>query len=93
MSQVLLNLPNISCGHCVLTIKRALGPLEGVRAVEVDIANRQVSVDFDAAAVDLDRIEQVLADEDYPVARESGDNSAAAATSEESMAGCACCAG
>lgn len=91
MSQVVLNVPNISCGHCERTIKGALLPLEGVRKADVNIANRQVSVDFDEVAVGLERIEQVLADEDYPVVQESGEHSETGAGEEEAAESCACC--
>lgn len=92
MSRVSLNVPNISCGHCERTIKNALTPVEGVRKIDVDIANQQVSVDFDETIVGLERIEQILADEDYPVAAESGDRSEASTGTDETVEGCACCA-
>lgn len=88
MSQVVLNVPNISCGHCERTITGALSPVEGVRKVDVDIASRQVRVNFDETAVGLERIEQILAEEDYPVARESSAPSNADAGQEEATESC-----
>ena len=62
-----LTVPNISCEHCERTVTEALTPLEGVRQVRVDIPAKQVSVEFDEALVDVDRMKAVLADEEYPV--------------------------
>ena len=67
MSNVILSVPDISCEHCEKTITEALGSRAGVRAVHVDIPARQVSLDYDEGAIDIDDVRQILADEDYPV--------------------------
>ena len=67
MATNVLNIPDISCGHCQATITNALTPLDGVQAVNVDIPTRQVTVEYDPTIVDLDRMKEVLAEEDYPV--------------------------
>jgi copper chaperone len=67
VSHVILNVPDISCEHCEHTITASLMPLAGVRAVSVDIPSRRVSVDYDEATVDVDRLKEVLQEEDYPV--------------------------
>jgi len=36
--------PNISCGHCVMTIKRELTVLPGVVDVDADADTKQVTV-------------------------------------------------
>ena len=36
--------PNISCNHCVMTIERELGELEGVASVDADIETKNVTV-------------------------------------------------
>ena len=68
MTTSLLSVPDISCEHCERAITNALQPLEGVRSVKVDIPAHQVSVEFDEAAIGLERIKEVLAEEEYPVA-------------------------
>lgn len=69
MATVTLKAPNISCGHCVMAIKKAVGRLEGVSRVEGDPATKLVTVDYDPAKVDLAKIEEAMADEGYPVAK------------------------
>jgi copper chaperone len=68
MATSILNVPDISCEHCERTITAALQPEDGIDAVAVDIPARQVRVDYDPAEISVDRIKEVLADEDYPVA-------------------------
>ncbi len=68
MATSVLNVPDISCEHCERTITGALTPVAGVRSVSVDIPARQVRVDYDEAQVKVDRLTDILADEDYPVA-------------------------
>jgi copper chaperone len=67
MASVVLNVPDISCEHCEKTITRALSPLEGVRQVRVDIARRQVTLDYEASAIDVERVKEILLQEEYPV--------------------------
>lgn len=67
MSNVTLNVPDISCEHCERTITNTLQPVAGVRTVHVDIPARQVSVDYDDAQVSVDRMKELLRDEEYPV--------------------------
>ena len=68
MAQVILTVPDISCGHCEATVKRALAPVAGVRAVSVDIPSKKVTVLYDDRQADVERFKAVLAEEDYPVA-------------------------
>ena len=67
MARVVLNVPDISCEHCQNTITKALKPIEGVQGVNVDIPTKQVTVEYDEAAIGVDRIEDILEEEDYPV--------------------------
>jgi len=67
MSNVTLNVPDISCEHCERAITNALTPVEGVRTVSVDIPAKQVRVDYDEAQVNVEKMKDVLQEEDYPV--------------------------
>jgi copper chaperone len=76
MAQTIFHVPDITCGHCQLTITKALTPLAGVRSVAVDIATKRVTVDYDETAVGEGRLQEVLAEEDYPVASVAAPSSA-----------------
>ena len=67
MATSVLNVPDISCGHCQATITKALSPLPGVQSVDVDVPTKKVTVEYDPSVVQVDRMKDVLAEEDYPV--------------------------
>ncbi len=67
MAKVTLNVPDISCEHCERTITNALTPVEGVRAVRVDIPAKRVEVEYDDAAIDVNKMKGILQEEEYPV--------------------------
>lgn len=68
MATAVLDVPDISCEHCERAIKGALTPIAGVRTVSVDIPGKQVQVEYDQRQVSVDRMKEVLQEEDYPVA-------------------------
>ena len=68
MQSITLVAPDISCAHCVATVKQAVGALPGVARVAVDPATKQVEVAFDANRLSHAEIEAALADAGYPVA-------------------------
>lgn len=67
VEQTTLTAPDMSCGHCEMTITRALGALDGVQRVEANAATKQVTVAFDPSRVSLAQIETALDEEGYPV--------------------------
>lgn len=67
MARSRLSIPDMSCGHCEANIKKALQGLEGVDGVSVDLPGRKVDVSYDESRLSLDRIREILAEEDYPV--------------------------
>lgn len=60
-----LSIPNISCGHCVMSIKKELSEMEGVAKVEGDPASKSVTLEWDAPAT-LDKIKEALNEINYP---------------------------
>jgi copper chaperone CopZ len=67
MTTVTYTIPNISCGHCVHTIKSEVSELPGVNTVEADIAAKVATITFDAPATEQ-KIKALLAEINYPVA-------------------------
>jgi copper chaperone len=56
--------PNISCNHCMMTIKRELGELEGIVNVTGDVETRTVTVEWDSPAT-WDSIKALLTEINY----------------------------
>ena len=69
MESTTLIAPDISCEHCQHAIEGAVGTLEGVSQVKVDIRAKVVHIDYDPEIVTLAKIEEVLDDTGYTVAK------------------------
>ena len=67
-THVVLNVPTVSCNHCKMAIENAVGAVAGVEVVEVDVAEKTITIDFETDAVSLESIEKTVADEGYEVA-------------------------
>ena len=60
-----LSIPNISCGHCVMSIKKELGEMEGVSNVEGDPASKSITLEWEVPAT-LEKIRETLKEINYP---------------------------
>ena len=65
MQTVTYTIPNISCGHCVHTIKMEVADLEGVSQVDADMEAKQATISFEAPATE-EKIKSLLAEINYP---------------------------
>ena len=62
----LLKVKGMSCQHCVMSVTKALGQLDGVKNVQVDLAKGEVRFD-NTKEIASDRIERVISDAGYEV--------------------------
>ena len=67
MESKTITVPNISCGHCVMTIQNELSELQGVSKVEGDPNTKEITVNWDAPAT-LEKIKSHLQEINYPAA-------------------------
>lgn len=67
MDQITLQVPDISCNHCVMTVEEAVGELSGVGSVTANESTKQVQVTYDANRVSPTQIEAALDDAGYSV--------------------------
>lgn len=51
MTDKVLSVPTVHCDHCVSSISSAVGALEGVEKVAVDLGRKDVTVSFDEGRV------------------------------------------
>jgi formate dehydrogenase gamma subunit len=61
-----LKVKGMSCQHCVMSVTKALGQLEGIKNVQVDLAKGEVRFD-NTKEVASDRIEKAIEDAGYEV--------------------------
>jgi copper chaperone CopZ len=65
MSEVTLSIPNISCNHCVMTVKRESGFVPGAEYVSGDVESK--SATFEVASDEaLAVLKATLAEAGYP---------------------------
>lgn len=66
MTTVTYIISNISCKHCVQTIKNEVGELPGVLSVEADAASKKATISFEDPATE-EEIKALLTEINYPV--------------------------
>ncbi|MGH2812279.1 MAG: copper ion binding protein [Actinomycetota bacterium] len=67
MTEQVLSVPQVHCDHCISSIEGAVGALEGVSRVKVDLDRKDVSVEFDDTSTGLDRIVEAIEEQGYDV--------------------------
>ncbi len=70
MQSKTFQVPNISCGHCVMTIKNEISDLTGVKKVDADKNTRMVTVEWDDPAT-WEQIKKLLVEINYAPSAES----------------------
>ncbi len=69
IDNIIFTVPDMSCSHCENSIKKAVGTLNGVENVIVDLASKKVSVEFEPAKVSAETIRNSIEDQGYEVKR------------------------
>jgi copper chaperone len=67
MESKTFSVPNISCGHCVMSIKNELNEIQGVSNVEGNPEEKKITVEWETPAT-LEKIKSTLKEINYPAA-------------------------
>lgn len=62
-----LSVNGMSCEHCVKAVKGAVGNLNGVDSVNVDLKGKKATVEFDPEKVTVEQIKDAIEDQGYDV--------------------------
>jgi copper chaperone len=65
ITQETIKVEGMSCGHCVMRVKKAIEGLEGVKKVDVSLENKQAVVEFDEGKIDVEKIKAVVKETGY----------------------------
>ncbi|MDJ0925513.1 MAG: cation transporter [Acidimicrobiia bacterium] len=68
MTEVTLNVPDISCDHCKMSIESAVNELSGIESAVVDIAGRTVAIAYDEGTQTRQAIVTAIEEQGYEVA-------------------------
>lgn len=63
---VTLSVPGMNCPVCPITVKKALGRVPGVSAVDVHFVRKEVVVTFDDTKTNAEMLTKATADAGYP---------------------------
>jgi copper chaperone len=62
-----LSVKGMSCNHCVDSIKKSVGALQGVYNVQVDLDSKKVTVDYENEKTNIEFIKETIEDQGYEV--------------------------
>ena len=65
MESQTFHIPNISCGHCTMTIENELKEMDGITDVKSNVADKTVAVQWQAPATEV-QIRATLKEINYP---------------------------
>jgi copper chaperone len=66
MSEITLKIDGMSCGHCVMSVKKAIDGVEGVSTSDVEVGSAKVT--YDESKTDSDAIAGAVTSAGYKVA-------------------------
>lgn len=67
MATTILKVEGMSCQHCVKAVTGAVGEVDGVSNVSVDLEAKTVTVDHDSDKAPIDKIKFEIEDQGYDV--------------------------
>ena len=67
MTEIVISIQGMNCGHCVKAVERALDSLPGILSREVRVGSARIA--HDEARIDEDAIRQAIEGEGYKVVR------------------------
>ncbi|PAE09198.1 copper-binding protein [Terribacillus saccharophilus] len=65
--EMTLQVNGMTCGHCEKAVKGALGELEGIQGVDVDLASGKVDVVYDDTFVTKNEMKEAIEEQGYDV--------------------------
>ncbi|MDA8234577.1 MAG: copper chaperone CopZ [Clostridia bacterium] len=67
METVVLKVEGMSCGHCKASVEKALKGLNGVGNATVNLEAKNVTVEYDGSAVNVEAMQKAIEDVGYEV--------------------------
>ena len=67
MEKAIINVEGMSCSHCVNAVTKAVGSLDGVAGVLVNLEGKTATVEYDSDKTNLEAIKVAIEEEGYDV--------------------------
>lgn len=65
--KTILTVNGMSCSHCVNAVKKAVGSLNGVDNVDVELEGKKATIEYDSSLVSIQQIQETIEDQGYDV--------------------------
>ena len=65
MTQETIKVEGMSCGHCVMRVKKAIEGVEGVRKADVDLQKKQAVVEYMEGKANPEKIKNAIKEAGY----------------------------
>jgi len=65
MNEIKLKVEGMTCGHCQMTVKKALENVKGVKSAEVDLENNSALVNYKSDKVTAENLVLAVVDAGY----------------------------
>lgn len=69
MSQAVLRVEGMSCGHCKNAVEKSLQGVSGVQDAVVDLAAKTATISYEEGKASLNDLEKAVADAGYEVVK------------------------
>ncbi len=60
----IIKINGMCCGHCSMAVKKALGQIEGVETVEVNLEEKTATINS-TTSLDINILKEIIDDEGY----------------------------
>ncbi|MBU9722636.1 MULTISPECIES: copper chaperone CopZ [Bacillaceae] len=67
MKKEVIKVEGMTCNHCKASVEGTLKNVTGVTSAEVNLDEKNVTVEFDDAAVKLDKLKEEIEEQGYDV--------------------------
>lgn len=65
MTQDTIKVEGMSCGHCQMSVKKAVEAVEGVQKADVNLQTKQVTIDYEEGKANLDKVKAAIKEAGY----------------------------
>lgn len=67
MKTEVIKVDGMTCNHCKSAVEGALKSVTGVKSADVNLDEKNVSVEFDEATVSVDKLKEEIEEQGYDV--------------------------
>jgi len=67
MEKTILKVEGMSCEHCAVSVMTVMEALPGIKKVSVNLADKNVAVEYDSNQIALNKIKAKIEDQGYDV--------------------------